>query len=370
MAFRRGVTAANEPACALHMFSERIITWQRAHGRHDLPWQGTRDPYRIWLSEVMLQQTQVASVIPYYLRFVDRFRDVEVLAAATSDDVMSAWAGLGYYSRARNLHRCAQVIATEHAGQFPRSAAELARLPGIGRSTAAAIAAFAFGERAAILDGNVKRVLARHFAVAGHPGVSSVERALWGIAEQQLPHADIEAYTQGLMDLGSSICTRRRPQCAQCPLQASCVARREGRIAELPAPRPPKARPLRAATLALIGDASGAVLLERRAPAGIWGGLLSLPEFEADLSDTELARQIERRFALAASVIERLEPVRHEFSHYSFVMQPRVLQAMRVVSVAEAAGVEWVAPDRFRHAPLPAPIRRLLVERNGEDATT
>jgi A/G-specific adenine glycosylase len=339
------------------------------HGRHDLPWQGTRDPYRIWLSEVMLQQTQVATVIPYYQRFVERFRNVDALATATIDAVLSAWAGLGYYSRARNLHRCAQVIATEHAGQFPRSAAELERLPGIGRSTAAAIAAFAFGERAAILDGNVKRVLARHFAIAGHPGASTVERALWAIAEQQLPDSDIGAYTQGLMDLGSAVCTRRQPLCARCPVHATCVARRDGRIAELPTPRPSKARPVRAATLALISDASGAVLLERRAPVGIWGGLLSLPEFEAEVSDTDLACQIERRFALTASLVGRLEPVRHEFSHYSFVMLPRVLRATQACAAAEAAAVEWLRPDRFEHAALPAPIRRLL-ELNGPRETT
>ncbi len=360
MATRRQGSPVNGPVSAFHMFSERIITWQRVHGRHDLPWQGTRDPYRIWLSEVMLQQTQVASVIPYYQRFVERFRDVDALAAATADEVLSAWAGLGYYSRARNLHRCAQVIAAEHAGRFPRSAAELERLPGIGRSTAAAIAAFAFGERAAILDGNVKRVLARHFAVAGHPGVSTVERALWAIAEQQLPDSDIGAYTQGLMDLGSSICTRSQPQCPRCPVHTTCVARRDGRTAELPAPRPSKARPQRAATLALIRDDSGAVLLERRAPAGIWGGLLSLPEFEAEVSDTDLATQIGQRFALAASVVERLDPVRHEFSHYSFVMHPRLLRATRACAAADAAGVEWLGPDRFGHAALPAPIRRLL----------
>ena len=369
MAMRRWGSPVNEPVSAPPLFSERIITWQRLHGRHDLPWQGTRDPYRIWLSEVMLQQTQVATVIPYYQRFVERFRDVDALATATIDAVLSAWAGLGYYSRARNLHRCAQVIATEHAGQFPRSAAELERLPGIGRSTAAAIAAFAFGERAAILDGNVKRVLARHFAVAGHPGASSVERALWAIAEQQLPDSDIGTYTQGLMDLGSSICTRSQPQCPGCPVRTTCIARRDGRTAELPSPRPSKARPQRAATLALIRDDCGAVLLERRAPAGIWGGLLSLPEFEAEVSDSDLAQQIELRFALAASVIEPMEPVRHEFSHYSFVMRPRLVRASRTCAAAEAAGVEWLGPDRFEHAALPAPIRRLLELNVAREAT-
>ena len=361
MSTRRGGNSANDRAPAQHMFSQRVITWQRSHGRHDLPWQGTRDAYRIWLSEVMLQQTQVATVIPYYLRFVERFPDVDTLAAAAADEVMSAWAGLGYYSRARNLHRCAQAVAAEHGGQFPRSAAELERLPGIGRSTAAAIATFAHGERAAILDGNVKRVLARHFGVAGHPGASKVERALWAIAEEQLPHSDIDAYTQGLMDLGSTVCTRTQPGCARCPVHASCVARREGRIAELPAPRPPKARPLRAATLALIADDSGAILLERRAPTGIWGGLLSPPEFAAEVSDADLVQQVVHRFALGARVVERLAPVRHEFSHYSFVMHPRLLLATQASGVAETAAVKWLNADRFDEAALPAPIRRLLL---------
>ncbi len=306
VAARRGGFPANELTPAHHMFSRRIITWQRTHGRHDLPWQNTRDAYRIWLSEVMLQQTQVATVIPYFRRFVEQFPGVEALATAAADDVLSAWAGLGYYSRVRNLQRCAQVIAAEHGGRFPKSAAELERLPGIGRSTAAAIAAFAYGERAAILDGNVKRVLARHFGVAGHPGAPTVARALWAIAEGQLPQSDIGAYSQGLMDLGSMICTRRRPGCVRCPVQATCVARREARIEELPAPRPPKVRPLRTATLALIADDSGAILLERRAPTGIWGGLLSPPQFAADVSDADLVQQVASRFALGARVIARL----------------------------------------------------------------
>jgi len=344
------------------MFSESIIGWQRTHGRHDLPWQATRDPYRIWLSEVMLQQTQVSTVIPYYRRFVERFPDVGALAAAAVEEVLAAWSGLGYYSRARNLHRCAGTIVTDHGGCFPRSAAELARLPGIGRSTAAAIAAFAFGEQAAILDGNVRRVLARHFGVAGYPGAAPVERALWSVAEGQFPVEDVAAYTQGLMDLGATVCARRQPRCAGCPVSATCVARREGRIGELPAPRPRRSRPLRTATLALIADASGAVLLERRAAAGVWGGLLSPPEFAPEVADAALRREVEQRYALRVRVVGRMEPVRHEFSHFSFVMQPRLLSTVGATAAAEAAGLEWLDVERIEQAALPAPIRRLLLE--------
>jgi A/G-specific adenine glycosylase len=344
------------------MFSEHIIRWQRTHGRHDLPWQGTRDPYRIWLSEVMLQQTQVATVIPYYRRFVGRFPDVDTLAAAAIDDVLAAWSGLGYYSRARNLHRCAVTVVADHGGRFPPSAAELARLPGIGRSTAAAIAAFAFGEQAAILDGNVKRVLARHFGVAGYPGAAPVERALWSVAEGQLPVDDIAAYTQGLMDLGSTLCARGQPRCTECPVAIGCIARREGRTGELPSPRPARRRPLRTATLALIAGASGAVLLERRAATGIWGGLLSPPEFAPDIADDELTREIEQRYALRVRVVGGMEPVRHEFSHFSLVMQPRLLSVVGATAVAEAAGLEWLDAEAITDAALPAPIRRILLD--------
>ncbi len=341
-------------------FSDLLVAWQRRHGRHGLPWQGTRDAYRIWLSEIMLQQTQVATVVPYYLRFLARFPDVGALAAAPIDDVMSAWAGLGYYSRARNLHRCAQAIVADHGGAFPASAEQLEQLPGIGRSTAAAIAVFAFGERAAILDGNVKRVFARHFGVGGYTGAVATERILWNRAAAELPSADIETYTQGLMDLGATICVRARPRCDACPVRPTCIALRDERIAELPAPRPSRARPLRAATLALITDDAGAILLERRAPTGIWGGLLSAPEFDADLSDAALQSAIAKRFGLRGSVEQRLDTVRHEFSHYSFLMHPCVVRAMGAIGVAEAAGLEWLGADEVDHAALPAPLRRLL----------
>jgi A/G-specific adenine glycosylase len=345
------------------MFSESIIRWQQTHGRHNLPWQSTRDAYRVWLSEVMLQQTQVATVVPFYQRFIERFPGVEALAAAELSDVLSYWSGLGYYSRARNLHRCARTIVAEHGGRFPRSSGELARLPGIGRSTAAAIAALAFGEQAAILDGNVKRVLARHFGISGYPGAGPVARALWAAAEAQLPVSNVAAYTQGLMDLGSTLCTRSQPKCPTCPVGETCRAFRDGRTADVPAARPPRVRSRKTATLALIADRSGAVLLERRALQGIWGGLLSPPEFAADVSDTELMHEIERRFALDARVVGRLEPVQHEFSHFSFEMRPCLLRTAGGPAAArDSASFQWLGIDRIEAAALPSPIRRLLLD--------
>ena len=224
-------------------FSSKIVRWQRRHGRHDLPWQGTRDPYAVWLSEIMLQQTQVATVVPYYQRFRARFPDIASLAAGSEDEVLRLWSGLGYYSRARNLHHAAQLVVERHGGRFPDALADIASLPGIGRSTAAAIAGFAFGARAAILDGNVKRVLARHFLVAGFPGERAVEQQLWALAESLVPARDNAAYIQGLMDLGATVCTARDPQCARCPVRGTCGAHAAGRVAEFPAPRAAEGRP-------------------------------------------------------------------------------------------------------------------------------
>ena len=265
-------------------FARRLVAWQRTHGRHDLPWQRTRDPYRIWLSEIMLQQTQVATVIPYYERFLAAFPDVRALAAASEDRVLEHWSGLGYYRRAHHLHAAAKAIVAEHRGAFPRDVDTLATLPGIGRTTASAIAAFAFGARAAILDGNVKRVLARHRGIAGYPGAPKTRGQLWRIADSLLPERDIETYTQALMDLGATICTRSAPRCGDCPVAGDCVARIEERIATLPSPRPRKALPQRAVR-ALVIERAGTILFEKRPAAGIWGGLWSLPEagVEADV---------------------------------------------------------------------------------------
>ena len=345
-------------------FADRVIRWQQSHGRRDLPWQGTRDAYRIWVSEIMLQQTQVAAVIPYYTRFLRRFPDVVALASSPSPDVMAAWAGLGYYSRARNLHRCAQAVVERYEGRFPSNVDALAALPGIGRSTAAAIAAFAFGERAAILDGNVKRVFTRHFGVEGYPGATAVERRLWSIAEQELPANGIEGYTQGLMDLGATLCVRARPRCSDCPVAVTCVARAQGRTAELPAPRPAKARPVRHATVVIVRDDRGALLLETRPPTGIWGGLVSLPEFDAEADDRQLQSAIAERYALQVDLHERLPELRHEFSHYSLVMHPRVAAVRRALGAASSAS-QWLGPDALQDAALPAPVKRLLRNRYG-----
>ncbi|MEP6609974.1 MAG: A/G-specific adenine glycosylase [Burkholderiaceae bacterium] len=336
-------------------FSARIIAWQRAHGRHHLPWQRSNDVYLIWLSEIMLQQTQVATVIPYFERFIERFPNVRSLAAAPIETVMQQWAGLGYYSRARNLHRCAQQIVDHQQGEFPQSADALAQLPGIGRSTGAAIAALAFGERAAILEGNVKRVLARHFGVYGYPGSAPVARVLWQCAEALLPTQQIGAYTQGLMDLGATVCTRNRPLCGQCPLAGTCVARREQTIDA----RPFKQKPVRAATLLVIREASGAVLLEPRRPAGIWGGLLSLPEFDAELTDPALSSAVQDRYGLRITVEDTLREIRHEFTHYVYVMRPRVARVIGAVRSADSS-LRVISQSEFETAPLPSPIRRLL----------
>jgi len=339
-------------------FASRIIAWQRAHGRHGLPWQDTRDPYRIWLSEIMLQQTQVATVIPYYHRFLERFPDVAALAAAPQETVMALWAGLGYYARARNLHRCAQAVAAEWDGQFPPDAGRIASLPGIGRSTAAAIAAFAYGERSAILDGNVKRVFARHFGIEGDPARRDTEQAMWALAEAQvgdIAPADMPAYTQGLMDLGATLCTRGKPDCGRCPLAATCVARRDGRQQELPSPRVRKARPERE-TAMLVVECDGRVLLELRPEPGIWGGLWSLPEFTPGQDPREACRQL----GATPETVCPLAPFAHAFTHYRLHVQPFLVRA-RPRSMADGLPARaWTGVDALADTGLPAPVRKLL----------
>jgi A/G-specific adenine glycosylase len=310
-------------------FAEKLIRWQRRHGRHDLPWQRTRDPYRIWLSEVMLQQTQVSTVIPYYRRFLARYPSVQALAAANEEEVLELWSGLGYYARGRNLHKAAKRIA---AAGFPKTCAEMQQLPGVGRSTAAAIAAFAYGERAAILDGNVKRVLARCFLIAE-------KDRLWQQAETLLPKRDIEAYTQALMDLGATICTRTHPRCGDCPLASACKARKSGRIAEFPPPRPRRERPQREATW-LVLRRNGAVLVERRPSPGIWGGLWCFPELNG------------RRPRGARA----LEPIEHGFTHFHLRIRPLLLEKRGALRVAG----RWLRLEDAERAALPAPVRTLL----------
>jgi A/G-specific adenine glycosylase len=336
-----------------------LITWQKQRGRHDLPWQGTRDPYRIWLSEIMLQQTQVATVIPYFRRFVAIFPDVRSLAAAPVEGVLSLWSGLGYYRRAHLLHRAAQAIVAEHGGVFPRDAAEIARLPGVGRSTAAAIAAFASGARGAILDGNVKRVLARHAGIAGFPGDARVERALWAHAESILPEDEIETYTQALMDLGATVCLRSSPHCGLCPVAHDCVARREGRIDTLPAPRPKRQLPQRATTVLLL-ERHGEVLLEKRAPTGIWAGLWSLPELAPGL---DVVAHCRARFAAEVAPGAPLPAIEHGFTHFRLTLNPQPCAVSRWPLRAEEPGLLWLPLAEAAGAALPAPIKKLLRER-------
>jgi A/G-specific adenine glycosylase len=337
-------------------FATRLSAWQRAHGRHDLPWQGTRDAYRIWLAEIMLQQTQVATVVPYYERFVAAFPDVGALAAAPVDRVLELWSGLGYYRRAHHLHAAAEVIVGQCAGRFPCAARTIAALPGIGRSTAAAIAAFAFGERAAILDGNVKRVVARHRGVDGFPGAPKVEARLWEVAESLLPERGIETYTQALMDLGATLCTRTAPRCGDCPVATDCVARLEGRIADLPTPRPTKARPSRAVRV-LVLEHAGTILLEKRPAAGIWAGLWSLPEIDLD---ADVGRHCKARFLASVRVGAALPPIEHGFTHFSLTIHPQRVAVRRWPLRAEAPGLLWLTRDDALAAALPAPIRKLL----------
>lgn len=333
-----------------HSFTNPLIAWQKRAGRHDLPWQNTRDPYRIWLSEIMLQQTQVATVIPYYLRFLDSFPDVSALAQAPIERVIEHWAGLGYYARARNLHHCACQIMAIHHGLFPNTAIQLVELPGIGRSTAAAIAVFAFGRRAAILDGNVKRVLCRQFGIEGFPGATPVDRKLWDLAETLLPAADVEAYTQGLMDLGATICTRSRPRCDSCPVAVNCLALRDGRQAELPTAKPRPAIPERTSTFVLISDGRR-LLLERRPPSGLWGGLLVPPEGEVE--------GILAHLGLAATMRRELPALKHTFTHFRLTLLPILCEVNASPGVAEY-GMEWVEIARAADAGVPTPIRKLL----------
>ena len=337
-------------------FAERVVRWQREHGRSGLPWQGTRDAYRIWLSEVMLQQTQVATVLPYYERFLARVPAVAALAAAAEDDVLALWSGLGYYARARNLHRAARHVVERHGGVFPSGFEALAALPGVGRSTAGAIAAFAAGEVRAILDGNVRRVIARHAGVDGDPSAAATLARLWGEAERRLPAGGIEAYTQGMMDLGADICAPRRPACLACPVALDCVARIEQRIDELPGRRA-RAAPRRRSVAMLVVVARGEVLLEKRPPSGIWGGLWSLPEADAT---EDPAASLARHWGIEAAEVRALEPFAHAFTHFTLDVVPWRITPRGSQRLAADRRATWLPLDAVAGAALPSPVKALL----------
>ncbi|WP_284619021.1 A/G-specific adenine glycosylase [Aquabacterium humicola] len=347
------MTAAKPSAAAL-------IAWQRTHGRHELPWQRTRDPYRVWLSEIMLQQTQVSTVVGYYERFLQRFPDVQALAAAPQDEVLALWSGLGYYSRARHLHACAKAVVECHGGAFPRSSAALAKLPGIGRSTASAIAAFCFGERTAILDGNVKRVLTRALGFDADLTVAANEKRLWQHAEALLPKDGIEAYTQGLMDLGATICTLRRPACDACPWRAPCVARAQGRPEAYPVKTRKLKRGQRDNSLLLLSAGRQLWLVQRPTP-GVWAGLWSLPEYDAEA--VALLLLADR----GPGEIERLPAVRHVLTHFDWQLRPWHWRLPEKVAASTRSRIErslppgrWFHVDEALAAGLPAPVRKLI----------
>ena len=334
-----------------------LLAWHARHGRHDLPWQRNPTPYRVWISEIMLQQTQVSTVVDYFDRFMQRFPDLLSLAAAPLDEVLHLWSGLGYYSRARNLHRAAQRISVHYDGELPADAAVLATLPGIGRSTAAAIRALSAGERAAILDGNARRVLARVFAVTGLTTQSAVERRLWSLAEECTPQRDVAAYTQAIMDLGATVCVRRRPLCPLCPLATHCGARRTGRQHEIPEPRPRSVRRKRAVVMLFAQLRDGSVLLERRAEHGVWGGLWCPPQFpSADAA---------RLYAATRLVDAEVEPqsrtvLRHAFSHFELEISPLLARCAGWSGVMDGPPMLWYNPASPEHLGLPAPVTALI----------
>ncbi len=340
-------------------FAARLLAWHDEHGRKDLPWQRDPTPYRVWVSEVMLQQTQVATVIPYFERFMARFPAVTDLAAAPLDEVLALWSGLGYYSRARNLHRAAGLIAAQHGGLFPATLEQVMDLPGVGRSTAGAILALSGGRRHPILDGNVRRVLARYHAVDGWPGQGEVERLLWQKAEEHTPGERVAQYTQAIMDLGATLCTRSRPRCSACPQVADCAAHACGDPARYPAPRPRKALPEREAVFLLVTNGCGEVLLERRPPSGIWGGLWTLPEAAAE----ESAAQWCGRHGLSLLEETAWPPLRHTFSHFHLDISPRHVRVSdAAAAIMEAPGAVWYKTDLCDQLGLPAPIKRLLAQ--------
>lgn len=340
-------------------FSRRVLAWFELHGRKDLPWQRQPTAYRVWVSEIMLQQTRVQTVIPYYQRFMTAFPTIRALADAPQDEVLHHWSGLGYYARARNLHRAAQLLRDRYEADFPRDLEALQTLPGIGRSTAAAILSLACGQRQTILDGNVKRVLARFFAVDGWPGKASVLNRLWALAESCTPQQRVASYNQAMMDLGATLCTRSRPACHRCPLQGSCVALKEGRQQQLPSSKPRRTLPVREVQMVLLVNADTGVYLEQRPPIGIWGGLWSFPEF--DRANATIHDWCAVRGVRLDSEPQRWSVLRHTFSHFHLDITPHYLRLQDPVSrVMEAGRGVWYNSLQPEALGLAAPVKRLL----------
>ncbi|MCF6209407.1 MAG: A/G-specific adenine glycosylase [Gammaproteobacteria bacterium] len=337
-------------------FARHLLDWFSHHGRHDLPWQREITPYRVWVSEIMLQQTQVATVIPYFEHFITSFPDIETLAVADLDTVLLHWSGLGYYARARNLHRAAQIVRNEHGGHFPEDIKQVQALPGIGRSTAGAILSLALNQHHAILDGNCKRVLSRYYALEGWPGKSAVLSALWDHAERLTPHQRSADFNQAMMDLGATVCTHSRPGCNRCPLAVACRARIEGRQTDFPGRKPKKTLPVRETVMLLLQDSEGRILLQRRPPTGIWGGLLSLPELPAGSNVTEAGRE---QWGLQVEEAAHWPSLRHTFSHFHLHITPVHAHLVSTHAVRDNSWL-WHHPQDTAPGGLPAPVAKLL----------
>jgi len=339
-------------------FQRRMLGWFAVHGRRYLPWQQNPTPYRVWVSEIMLQQTQVATVIPYFQRFLDRFPDVRTLADAELDEVLHLWSGLGYYARARNLHQAAVMMRDRHGGELPQDIEWLRQLPGIGRSTAGAVLALAGGQRHPILDGNVKRVLARFHAVTGWPGDGRVQSVLWELAERYTPVERVAEYTQAMMDLGALVCARRQPRCGLCPLADACLARARGQETDYPTPKPRREWPVRAIRLLILRAPTGEVLLEKRPPTGVWGGLWSFPECPLD-ADMEAWCRLNLQLAVAE--LQPWQKIRHSFSHFHLDITPVIGKVMNpVTGVMEAERFVWYNCRQPDARGLAAPVQRLM----------
>lgn len=337
-------------------FHQRVLHWYDEHGRHNLPWQKNINAYRVWLSEVMLQQTQVETVIPYFERFTEQFPDVLALAHAPIDEVLHLWTGLGYYARARNLHKCAVSVCEDYGGRFPESAEELAKLPGIGRSTAGAIASIAFNQREAILDGNVKRVLARHGAIEGWPGSPKIANQLWDLAESLLPQERYRDYTQAMMDLGATLCKRSKPECSRCPVSKDCQALALEQIDAYPGKKPKKEKPTKHCIMLIMQNSKGELLLEQRPSQGIWGGLWSFPEH---LTDTDWAQTVSTHYGDIKGS-HALEEIQHVFSHYTLVIRPQLIQLKKAKLGVREKQQLWYNTQQPPKLGLAAPVAKLI----------
>ena len=337
-------------------FADRLLCWHDQHGRKNLPWQQTTDPYRIWVSEIMLQQTQVTTVIDYYERFIQRFPNIGELARAPVDDVLTLWSGLGYYARARNLHKTACIIAQQYDGHFPKSIDQVMALPGIGRSTAGAILAFSDNQRLPILDGNVKRVLCRYYAIEGFPGNKQIENKLWLLADKNTPDKNVAQYTQAIMDLGATVCSRKNPSCDCCPFIHHCQAKDQDRVNVIPGSRPKKTLPSKSITMALVQNNKGEILLEKRPMTGLWGGLWSLPECSIEQDMIEFCKH-----SLGINVNQTgcLSPLKHSFSHYHLNIEPKCFTAKKIFTLKED-NLNWFKLENVHQLGLPKPVKSLL----------